>query len=604
MKRNVLALTFISGFSSLMYQVLFTRLFNISFGLFIHSTVVVVGTYMLGLALGYFLARNLKPKNHLTFYGYLELLIGVYAIVVFLTFNYIDTIYTILGNHLAVKLFLSALILIIPTTAMGVTIPVVVEFLKRTESQELIDKVYGINALGASAGALLTSILFINLLGLPITFLIAFFLNLLVLAGSLLITKHISPKFEITKANLKLTNISLNFGSVAFIFGFCGMALEILWYRLLVYFVANNTFSFSIILSVVILGIALGSLLYKPLIRLLKNEIYLLILTSFFTGIYTILAIFILNSSYTITGAIYNLLGNIIFGIFGDTKFSETLALLFTRYTVVFLTSGIVSLSSGIVIPSLFSLLRSSSKDTVESQSISGTILTINTLGSILGVLTVTYLMIPFMGFSTSFLLISLLYLVSGFAVMLELKRKKVLATLATTGLVICLSLILVPKEITFTKYYNGFWNIKGELRFYKEGMYGTVTVFDVNETRILKINSIDEVPNDFSSLIAFKMLGNTPFLIKRSFSDVMVNALGGGITLSSVLHHITTQSVKVVDICPDVIDAIHLYSNYNYNIFSKPIWKFVEDDGRNFLKSYKGKFDIIVADATHPASS
>lgn len=601
MRKLVLFLLFVSGFSSLMYQILFTRLFNIAFGLFIHSTVVVVGTYMLGLGLGYFLSRNFKPNNHLLFYGYLEMLVGVYSAIVFLAFNYIDLAYTALGNFFLVKFILSSLVLILPTTAMGMTIPVLVEYLKRTENRDLVDKVYGINALGAGLGAGTTSVLFINLFGLGTTFAVAFLLNLIVLISTIIITKSYVPSFEITKSSFSAVNTGWVFGIVAFLFGFCGMALEILWYRLLVYFVANNTFSFSIILSVVIIGIALGALLYKPLLKVIGNDLALLTAVSFFTGTYLVASVVILNSSYHLIGGIYTVIGNLIFSIFGDTKFSETISLLFTRYIFVLLVSGVISLASGIIIPSLFSLVKGKLRTEADSQSISGTILAINTLGSIVGVISVTYLMIPIFGFSGSILLISLIYLASGITIASLSKETRVFSAV---GALIGAVLVLIPKEITFTKYYNGFWNIKGELKFYREGMYGTVAVFDVGKTRFLKINGIDEVPSDFSSLVAFKVLGNIPFILKGHNSDVMVNALGGGITLSSTLHHITTQNISVVDICPDVVGALHLYTNYNYNVFSKPVWKFVADDGRNFLKSHKGLFDIIIADATHPASS
>lgn len=599
-KSSILVLLFISGFCSLVYQVLFTRLFNITFGLFIHSTVVVVITYMLGLALGYYLSRNISPKNHLSFYGYLELAIGIYAILVLTLFKPIDNLYTILGNSIIVKFVLSSIILLLPTIAMGITIPVVIEHLKKTQNQEMVEKVYGINALGASIGAFVSSVVFINLLGLIPTFLVAFLLNVIVFAGAIYLSKSFSPSFSITKSDIRFANIGIGFGLVAFLYGFSGMALEILWYRMLVYFVANNTFSFSIILSVVILGIAIGSLIYKSLLKVLKNDFYLLFAVSLFTGVYTTITILILNNSYSIMGTIYNVFGNIVFGILGDTKVSETITLNLTRYTLALITSGILSLSSGIVIPSLFNLIRVYVSENITSQSISGTILAINTLGSTLGAFLMTYLMIPNLGFGYSVFAISLLYIGAGFVILATLGCNRVLGMVGT---VVAVLTFIIPKDITFTKYYNGFFDIKGELKFYKEGLYGTVAVFDVNNTRYLKINGIDEVPNDYNSLIAFKVLGNIPFLFSKSHSNVMVNALGGGITLSSVLHN-TDARVEVVDICPDVMDALELYKGYNDNVFTKTNWFFNPEDGRNFLKSYEDTFDIIVADATHPASS
>ncbi|MCX8029136.1 MAG: fused MFS/spermidine synthase [Brevinematales bacterium] len=597
----IFLLVFTSGFSSLLYQISLNRLFNLTFGLFIHSTVVILVTYMVGLAIGYFVSRYIKPKNNLSFYGYLELIIGLYTLMVFIAFGFIDNLYTNLGNYILVKIVLSTVILLVPTTAMGITLPILVEYFRKNYDNDEIEKIYGINALGGSIGAFLTSILFINLLGLSATFLIGLALNVFVFWAALYLSEEKLASFKIQKTNLKFANIGMGMSLIVFLFGFSGMALEIIWYRLLVYFVANNTFSFSIILSVVILGIALGSLLHKPLVGVLRNDFYLLVTISFFTSFYLFLAIHILNNSYSVMGTIFNVVGNIIFTLFGDNKFSETITLTITRYFLVSITAGVVALSSGIVVPSVFSIVRKVTEKESDSQSISGTILSINTLGSIVGVILITYFIIPIFGFSNSIVLISFLYLISGFVVIAKMGFNKVLGTI---GVIIASIVIFLPREITFTKYYNGFFDIKGDLKFYKEGMYGTIGIFDVNGVRFLKINGIDEVPNDFDSIVTFKMLGNLPFLISGSNSNIMVNALGGGITLSSVLSHVSTQKVYVVDICPDVISALPFYKGYNDNVFLKTNWVFVEDDGRNFLKSHRETFDIIIADATHPASS
>lgn len=601
-KNYIYSLLFLSGFASLLYQLLFSRLLNITFGLFIHSTVIVIATYMIGLALGYYISKFIRSNNNLLFYGYLELAIGVYSLLFLISFPLIDKFFTQIGNNHFLKAILSIFILIIPTTSMGITIPILIDYINSREKGNFTDKIYGINALGGSLGAISASVLFLNLLGLKTTFYIAFSINVFIFVSTLLLTKDFKITLNLQSSKFYFKSIGFSFGLIAFIFGFNGMSLEIIWYRLLVYMVANNTFSFSVILSSVIIGIAVGSLIYKPLYKLLKSDFNVIILISLFTSLWTIVSIYILNSSYSLARLIYNVFGNIFFSIFGDNNFSEKLTLFITRYGISLSTAGIVSLSSGIIIPSVFSLVKGFSSEDNEDQSISGTILTWNTIGSILGVFLSTYILIPTFGFSTSFLIIAILYASIVFLVMINLGCNRIVGF---TSFAIILIVIFLPKEITFTKYYNGFLNIKGNLKFYKEGLYGTVAVFDVGNNRFLKINGIDEVPDDFNSLISFKSLGNIAFLMKDDATNIMVNALGGGITLSSVLHHVNTnQSITVVDICPDVKDALIYFTNHNYNVFQKTNWSFVEDDGRNFLKSYKGKFDIIIADATHPASS
>ncbi|MGC8869983.1 MAG: hypothetical protein ACP5PT_02670 [Brevinematia bacterium] len=595
-------LLFLSGFASLLYQVLFSRLLNITFGLFIHSTVIVISTYMIGLALGYYISKFIKSNNNLLFYGYLELLVGTYSIFILLIFPLIDLFFVNIGNNSILKAFFSILILILPTTSMGITIPILIDYLNSKENSNLTDRIYGVNALGGALGALLSSVLFINLLGLKLTFSIAFFINLFIFISTLFLSKDFRITLSWQNRKIYFKNIGFAFIFIVLIFGFNGMALEIIWYRLLVYMVSNNTFSFSIILSSVIIGIAVGSLMYRVLYKILKSDFNIIVFTSIFSGIWVMFSIYILNSSYSLVGTIYNIFGNVFFGIFGDNNFSEKITLFITRYLISVITAGIIALSSGIIIPVVFNLVRGSLSENIDDQSISGIILAWNTVGSILGVFLSTYFLIPTFGFSNSLLIVALLYIVNIFLVMFAIGCNRIVGVVSS--LLIFVMLIL-PKEITFTKYYNGFLGIKGDLKFYKEGLYGTVAVFDVNNNRFLKINGIDEVPDDFNSLISFKTLGNIAFLIKNDATNILVNALGGGITLSSALYHVSkNQNITVVDICPDVKDALLLFSNHNYNVFEKTNWTFMEDDGKNFLKSYKGNFDIIIADATHPASS
>jgi spermidine synthase len=601
----VYLLLFTSGFSSLIYQIFFTRLFNITFGLFIHSTVVVVATYMLGLALGYYIAKFIRTNNYLLVYGYAELFIGIYSLIVFLLFPVIDNFYTLIGNSVLEKSLISILILLFPTTLMGITIPVVVKYVDSITAGGSIGKVYGFNSLGASLGVLFASMVLLNIFGLVGAFVFAFILNILIFASVVYLANGFKLNLNFAKSGFRFVDVG-GWGFLALVFGFSGMALEMLWYRLMVYLIANNTFSFSIIVSVIILGIALGSILYKPIVSVLKTKFsnpnhMLLIVVSLFTSLYLMLSILILNSSYQLFGGLYHFFGNIFFGVFGDTKFSETMSLFFTRYTFVLITAGVIAFSSGLVVPLLFDIIKGETNK--DENSISGTILAWNTIGSILGVVLMVYVFIPLLGFGNSFLVISLLYAFSGIVVLL-VSYRKFLVPFAFGAIAFVALILLLPRDVTFTRVYNGFLGIKGEPKFYKEGLYGTILVTDVGNVRFMKINGIDEVPNDYDSLLTFKVLGNIAPMMKTNYTNVMLNALGGGITLSSLLHHVSNHSVFVVDICPDVRDALVFYSNQNYNVFSRSNWVFVPDDGRNFLKSYKGVFNLIIADATHPASA
>jgi len=221
----VYLLLFTSGFSSLIYQIFFTRLFNITFGLFIHSTVVVVATYMLGLALGYYIAKFIRTNNYLLVYGYAELFIGIYSLVVFLLFPVIDNFYTLIGNSVLEKSLISTLILLFPTTLMGITIPVVVKYVDSTTGGGSIGKVYGFNSLGASLGVLFASMVLLNLLGLVGAFVFAFILNILIFASVVYLANGFRLNVSFAKSQFRFVDVG-GWGVLALVFGFLEWLLK------------------------------------------------------------------------------------------------------------------------------------------------------------------------------------------------------------------------------------------------------------------------------------------------------------------------------------------------------------------------------------------
>ena len=77
---------------------------------------------------------------------------------------------------------------------------------------------------------------------------------------------------------------------------------------------------------------------------------------------------------------------------------------------------------------------------------------------------------------------------------------------------------------------------------------------------------------------------------------------MGGGVTLGAVTKHNVT--VDAVDIVPDVRDAMELFAKENDNVLQRPNWRLIADDGRHFLKISPRRYDVITADATHPAAA
>src|SRR5881227_2064935 len=92
---------------------------------------------------------------------------------------------------LGLRFVLSFLILLVPTTAMGLTLPVLMEdaMLRRTDFGRAIGLLYGFNTLGAVAGALVGEVCLVEAFGLRGTGLAAGLASCVAAAIALLITK-------------------------------------------------------------------------------------------------------------------------------------------------------------------------------------------------------------------------------------------------------------------------------------------------------------------------------------------------------------------------------------------------------------------------------
>jgi predicted membrane-bound spermidine synthase len=154
--RFLVAPFFISGLAALMYQVTWQRLLFVAFGVDIESITVIVSTFMLGLGFGALLGGQLAdrfPDRIVRFFAGAEFLIGLFGL---LSPHLISVVgYATVTEPLAVITIANFILLLIPTTLMGATLPMLVAFLVRRNGNVgvSIGSLYFINTLGAAFGA-------------------------------------------------------------------------------------------------------------------------------------------------------------------------------------------------------------------------------------------------------------------------------------------------------------------------------------------------------------------------------------------------------------------------------------------------------------------
>jgi spermidine synthase len=267
---------FLSGLSALVFESLWFRLAGLTLGNSVHSSSVVLGSFMGGLALGNWIAARWGSRSARPFqlYALLELAIGVIGVGVVLLLPALsrglapllrattDSAWQLHGLRGAVAFGL----LLLPAASMGLTLPLLVKGLcdGGADFGRSLGLLYGCNTLGAVCGALSTELLLVPALGLTSTALVAGGLNasvaLIVWRGFRGLPAGEAPEAGATAAR-PLGREGVRLLGAAFLVGGALLALEVVWFRFMLLFTMGTSVIFAVMLAVVLAGIGVGGLL-------------------------------------------------------------------------------------------------------------------------------------------------------------------------------------------------------------------------------------------------------------------------------------------------------------------------------------------------------
>ena len=265
---GLVILYFLSGLTSLAYEVLWARMLSLQFGISIFGVVLTIAAFMIGLGLGSLAGvewarRSNKP---LRLFAMLEIAISLYALLLPGLLRLAST----WMENIAVQLSLAQwyllqgagalCLLLVPAFAMGVSFPLVLKVVERTPLS--LGKLYGLNTLGGAAGALfpwgslpllgwVVSVKIVALLGLAVGS-AAFVLSRFVQPGDILIPQVVNNKNPRPPLLALIIYAGIGAGSII---------LQVGWVRLYGMIMLRTEYVLGVILAVFLLGIALGSML-------------------------------------------------------------------------------------------------------------------------------------------------------------------------------------------------------------------------------------------------------------------------------------------------------------------------------------------------------
>lgn len=606
----------VSGFSGLVYEVVWVRLFGFKFGVSSLAVGSVLAAFMLGLALGsYFWGRVADNySSPLKLYAVLELGIGLYALGFPFLLNIADKLYLsfFMGfqgdfSLIALGRFVLALILIfIPTALMGGTLPVLARFFARRPEVmgREIGYLYGINIMGAVLGCFSAGFILIGHLGVSQTNYLAVVLNV-VIAVIAFSTGH---KFTLDEEKVReqrsvpeiqnqylagnthtwLYLISL----VALGAGFTSLSYEILWHRILALMLRNTVYAFSTMLTTFLVGLFLGSFLVGRFMdarpRILPQILGLLELG---IGLYAL--------------AVIPLFGklNELFYVLEIEKgfFGQSWALFaggqFLLCAAVMLLPSIMMGAIFPLICKLYFMLPDKATGQETGRGV-GRVYAINTLGAVLGSFASSFLLIPLLGTKGCVILAAAINLGLGVWVLKsapkEIKRKEV----CVVGLLIFLVLAVwgVSRDITF----RGMIKAAGEeILFKREDNSSLIEVtrnMDNGARMLISNRQQQEGDSSWLSVHNQRKQVYLPLFLHPNPRRVLGIGMGTGISWAALTNY-PLELAKCVELSPGVMEAASFFATENNDITNNPNIKIIEADGRNYLRLTENKYDVIIAD-------
>jgi hypothetical protein len=406
---------FLSGIGALIFETLWLRLSGLAFGNSVWAAALILSSFMAGLALGNAIAASSKVRRWrpLHLYAVLELAVAVLGCtIVFglpLLGGWLRPVWQTLWEYqpmlLGLRFMLSFVILLVPTTAMGLTLPVLMEdpILRRASFGRAIGFLYGSNTLGAVAGAVVGEAYLIEAFGLRGTGLAAGLASCIAAAIALVVARREGGTTALIPERTFPLRLDVSYRPpwrllfASFGTGGILLCLEVVWFRFLRLYVASSSTAFAVMLAVVLAGIGLGSIVAGAIHRRSARMNQLLPILLLLAAIAVLLSYLFFPGEQVQTRV----------GAFDLASWQDigllSLALMFP-----------VAFLSGILFPSIVARVQAKVGDRMNSTGITTLF---NTTGAAAGPLLASFVLLPGVGFQLSLIVCAAGYALLGILV-------------------------------------------------------------------------------------------------------------------------------------------------------------------------------------------
>jgi spermidine synthase len=599
------ASAFASGLAALVLELQWGRQLALVFGGSQPAVAAVLTAFMLGLGLGSLLGGRLADRLPRPALGLSVIELALAGLGPLLAIALIRLPAAAAGWLPAVggagqplfvgsRLALALGLLLLPTTLMGATYPILV----RAAGRDLaglhrgLGRIYAANTLGGVAGVGLAGFVALPAAGVPGSVALAAAGNLAAAVAAWLAGRRIGgiavtrPEPVAAAGRTTVLLLIAAAGSGALV-----LAAETLWHRALKIVLANSTATLTLLLALTLVGLGAGAALGAPLLRRERP-------LARWARLQAAAALLLAIEALSLPG-----IAALVRLIRPEDGWARVLA-------PPLVVGGALILPATLLFGAAWPLLLKAATPRLDDGGRRiGRMGVANSLGAACGAAVAGLALLPALGFGRSTLALAglgaglaALGLSPGSAVGSRPNRRR--RSLAVTGAVaLAGAAVIAPGfgRVTLPSLVGG-----GDDRTvlsYRETAAGTVVVTEERATgaRSMFVDNNAVIGSSYDALKVARMLGLVPALLHPKPERVLVIGYGAGVTTATIAASPAVAAVDVVEIVPGVVEAAGHFAELNHGVVDDPRVSLHANDGRNHLLLHPGPWDVITCDPVHP---
>jgi len=660
-------LFFLSGISGLIYQVVWVRMFGNVFGNTIYSASIVVAVFMLGLGVGSYVVGAwadrryaARPDSLLRAYGQVELVIALMGLGIAAALPHLGALSALVSSYtqessgwyaLSTASYLAragiAVVLLTPITVlMGGTLTLLIRHLVRSDlglGGWRIAQLYGINTAGAALGCVLTDFTLVPASGLWGAQMVAVFFNVVAGAGALLLSARLASTPHGTQSRIErpsrrkartarertvtptspagplaavppldgMPGRAVVLTSVALAMtGLAAMGMEILWFRHFSILLGGFRAVFSLLLTVVLVGIGVGSLAGGMLVRRTgMPAVWFMLVQGAFVA--ATLSGFAISDVRAIDAVVAVMSGASDAAPPATRSMTGAFAELWFNARPMLREVAVPALLMGFGFPLANAVIQRAEQSVGRR---AGILYLANTLGAVLGSLAAGLVLLPRLGLQLSATILMCvaalavlpLYLATRSQQAAEAPKhggheslKVFIPARALGGALLIAGGALALWLQLPSDYVTGRTVVPNEgerLLVVSEGLTEVVAVTEARDGRKLLTNGHEMSATLPLAQRYMRALAHIPLLSMAEPETVLVIGFGVGNTTQAATLHPSVRRVDLADLSRDILAHAGYFSDWNRDVLNDPRLTVHVNDGRQHLQMQPGGvYDLIV---------